>query len=471
MLCVVQALILERQTRERRERELRAAEREERPRVAGRPEAMSGPETAAVLAAQREALSNHHSVLSRREEEERERRRAHIEVEDAFRSGPPSKALPSIVTPVASGKPPSRQKSVATRTSDTDDSDVASEGAGYSLARAGGPVVRDVFRAPNARGPARQSGSSAVESGCAVDQIRNRGRRSASPKGSGGGGSSSDRELHPRNPSASAAEDRFEHMSARDRVLARKHDERARQEEQRRRELARAAQDAVADRVFAQQKEADQYRGHEAAKASAFGAAKAAAAAAAAADVHGEEKHVAAGIGRLKLPGSRYDVLETPPMDASPYAEGVQYSLGGGGGGGGGGVGGMRSRDRSPSSPRRPPPGAFVLPGDLEAEEPRAIAGFDSDDSDVPDDKVIAPPEDDEELDEMEEQLRAELGMSASVPHSASRCPCCHTVVADGHTFVCVGVCGADGCRRRRRQRDSAVYDAVHRPSRSHRSH
>ncbi len=423
----LQALQLERAQREKREREIRAMEREVESSRASVASRRSDAESAASMAAEREAIRHQHSVHSRRGEDD-ERRRVHGEVDDVLRAvgGPPNKALPSILTPLGSGKPPSRHSTRSTSEFDEPSGVVdraSSEPVSLGAARPGGPVVRDVFAMPRGGGGssaalAKPNPRLSASPSSAVD-LRDsdrprRGRSSASPP-------SEDMDVHVRYSSAQSA-DRFEHMSARDKVLARKQDERMKQEEQRKRDLAKAAQAAYADRAFAAQKEAEQYRGVEAAKASAFG------------NISTvsprnrillpeEDKGIA---GKLKLPGARYEEVDDVDADsAAAYVQDVQYSLGSGGGGGGGSAGGYRSRERSPAS-RPPVPGGFVLPGsDAEFGEGRGrrvedVLEIDTDDSDVPvgsdgdyvedGKRALAPPDDDEELDAVEEELRNELG-------------------------------------------------------------
>jgi hypothetical protein len=144
---------MERAQRERRERDIRAMEREV--------DARSGDaHAAAVAAAEREALSQHHAAAAGvpRWDEDADRRRVLTEVDDVLRAvgGPPNRALPSMLTPLGSGKPLSRAAS-STRGSDHGDDFLSgapggverasSEPVASSLgpARVGGPVVRDVF--------------------------------------------------------------------------------------------------------------------------------------------------------------------------------------------------------------------------------------------------------------------------------------------------------------------------------------
>jgi hypothetical protein len=505
----VQALQMERLQRERREREIRAMEREVDARS-------GGAQAAAVAAAEREALAQHHAA---RRDEDVDRRRVAGEVDDVLRAvgGPPNKALPSILTPLGSGKPPSRASSSSHRSGglggivDHDDFGVpssldraTSEPASLGPSRVGGPVVRDVFAMPKGgggsnvalhRAPARVSASPGSGAGgvslASGGSVASRGGSSGSGSGSGSGAgagederpmrgrrsASPSREVHDHDVahvrySSAQAADKFEHMSARDKVLARKQDERMRAEEQRKRDLAKAAQAAYADRAFAAAKEAEQYRGVEAAKASAFGGGAVVGGVSPRSrlivgEAAGSDDRAMAA-ARLKLPGSRYDAVDDS-HDEEPggaYSEGVQYSLGGAGGGSGAGSkAGYHSRDRSPVAAARPSvPSGFVMPGSGDAgDEDDAYGGpvdgafdVDTDDSDVPAvgggdragagaGKGILPPDDDDELDVVEEELRNELGewrgcvSVTTVCTSVSPCQCARACV---HVYVCVRVKG-----------------------------
>ena len=363
---------------------------------------------------------------AQREKRDRELRAAELEAERAVAaSAPPSKPLPSMVS---GGKPPSRAVS--------SNSDVADGGVASS--RPGGPVVRDVFAlqrgASQAVLPRNRSHQSV--SGGDLEDVR-RSNRSSSPQPR-----FSDAGPPLLEPPASARggdafdDHRFDHMSARDRVLARKREEQSRKDEQRKRELAQAAQAAVAGRMFAQQREAEQYRGTGAAKVSGI-------------VIPGRVSDAGAGNG-MKLPASKYTLDDSlVDGDDDEYSEAVQYSLAGGGGGG-------AVQSSKHRTPRRGPTG-FVLPGAdpeyLEAgrmvqqkpreevaapapapadlhgadydddDEEEDLSEIDTDDSDIPVDcedpakaralrrKAAAPPDDDDEIDAVEEQLQQELGV------------------------------------------------------------
>ena len=331
--------------------------------------------------------------LSQARREEEDRRRVHSEVDDVLRAvgGPANRALPSILTPLGSGKPPSRLLSRG----DVIDASVersSSDPVSLAVSRTGGPVVRDVFaiqRHSSGGGTVAGDGSSSrhlprVTASPSVgqdtdDDWSSRCRRSSSPVRDDDG----------------LGRDKFDHLSARDKVLARRQDERMRQEEQQKRDLAKAAQVAYADRAFAALKEAEQYR-------SGLGGPTTASASPRSRIVTSEptqeDRSVAA---RLMLPGARYD-------------DGL--------------AGGIRSRDRSPA--RSSAPSGLVLPS-IEAsyvEPGRSVEDaldVDSDDSDVPvgDDRhresgrpELAPPEDDDEIDDMERELRDELGTGHGLP-------------------------------------------------------
>jgi hypothetical protein len=129
----------------------------------------------------------------------------------------------------------------------------------------------------------------------------------------------------------SGGDERFSHMSARDRVLARKREEMARKEEMRRRELAAAVHTAAADRAFAQQREVEQYRTSGAAKAVVGGAARVIVSPANAPGSRvstADSAGAAAAAVALKLPGARYS-LDDSLVDGDDDEEyrGVKYLL------------------------------------------------------------------------------------------------------------------------------------------------
>lgn len=234
-------------------------------------------------------------------------------------------------------------------------------------------------------------------------------------------------------------------MSARDRVLARKREEQARKEDQRRKELAAAAHAAVADRMFAQQKEAEQYRGTGIAKVSVVvqssGVSPSPSNILRVSTADGGAPLPAPMVSApsaLRLPGSRY-ALDDSLVDGEEEGEygadgGVQYSLAGGPSGVGG-----------PKPHRTPRKGALVMPGAADphyvvaggedraeggAAQPSSEPGYSGDDfSDIDSDEDDMPmveeeeegvprrkrgptlPDDDTEIDAVEEQLQHELGV------------------------------------------------------------